>query len=108
MAAVLAPADWEELIAAFREHKLISGEIQPATWHRVYRHPMNQVLGAVVVWPWVAGRERLLPGVGKGEPLTANGVALSDSDSMEELRLHPVHSFLFQQRSGLYSAAPRR
>jgi hypothetical protein len=108
MAAVLAPSDWEELIAAFREHKMISGEIKPSTWHRVYRHPMNQVLGAVVVWPWVAGRERLLPGVGKGEPLTANGVALSDSDSMEELRLHPVHSFLFQQRSGLYSAAPRR
>ena len=47
MAAVLAPADWEELIAAFREHKLISGEIKPSTWHRVYRHHMNHVLGAV-------------------------------------------------------------
>ena len=47
MAAVLAPADWEELIAAFREHKLISGEIKPPTWHRVYRHHMNLVLGAV-------------------------------------------------------------
>jgi hypothetical protein len=41
MAAVLAPGDWEELIAAFREHKLISGEIKPSTWHRVYRHHMN-------------------------------------------------------------------
>jgi hypothetical protein len=37
------------LIAAFREHKLISGEIKPSTWHRVYRHHMNQVLGAVAV-----------------------------------------------------------
>jgi len=35
MAAVLAPGDWEELIAAFREHKLISGEIKPSAWHRV-------------------------------------------------------------------------
>ena len=49
MAAVLAPGDWEELIAAFREHKLISGEIKPSTWHRVYRHHMNHVLGAVAV-----------------------------------------------------------
>ena len=47
MAAVLAPRGWEELIAAFREHKLISGEIKPSTWHRVYRHHMNHVLGAV-------------------------------------------------------------
>jgi integrase len=49
MAAVLAPGDWEGLIAAFREHKLISGEIKPSTWHRVYRHHMNHVLGAVAV-----------------------------------------------------------
>ncbi|MCE2839594.1 MAG: hypothetical protein LW834_22050 [Cyanobium sp. 49614_E6] len=49
MAAVLAPGDWEELIDAFREHKLISGEIKPSTWHRVYRHHMNHVLGAVAV-----------------------------------------------------------
>ncbi|MFM7549625.1 MAG: hypothetical protein ACKO8I_12315 [Cyanobacteriota bacterium] len=47
MAAVLALGDWDELIAASREHKLISGEIKPSTWHRVYRHPMNHVLGAV-------------------------------------------------------------
>jgi hypothetical protein len=47
MAAALAPGDWEELITAFREHKLISGEIKPSTWHRVYRHHMNHVLGAV-------------------------------------------------------------
>jgi len=51
------------------------------------------------------GRERLLPVDGKGQPLTADGVALSDGDYMEELRRHPVFSFLFQQRSGLYSAA---
>jgi hypothetical protein len=49
MAAVLAPGDWEELIAAFREHKLISGEIKPSTWHRVYRHHMNHVLGSVAM-----------------------------------------------------------
>ncbi len=53
----------------------------------------------------VDGRERLLPVDGKGQPLTADGVALSDGDTMEELRHHPVYSFLFQQRSGLYSAA---
>jgi hypothetical protein len=53
----------------------------------------------------VEGRERLLPVDGKGQPLTADGVALSDGDYMEELRRHPVYSFLFQQRSGLYSAA---
>jgi hypothetical protein len=51
------------------------------------------------------GRERLLPVDGKGQPLTADGVALCDGDYMEELRRHPVYSFLFQQRSGLYSAA---
>ena len=51
------------------------------------------------------GRERLLPIDGKGQPLTADGVALCDGDYMEELRRHPVYSFLFQQRSGLYSAA---
>jgi hypothetical protein len=53
----------------------------------------------------VDGRERLLPVDGKGQPLTADGVALSDGDYIEELRRHPVYSFLFQQRSGLYSAA---
>jgi len=53
----------------------------------------------------VEGRERLVPVDGKGQPLTADGVALSDGDYMEELRRHPVYSFLFQQRSGLYSAA---
>jgi len=51
----------------------------------------------------VDGRERLLPVDGKGQPLTADGVALSDGDYMEELRRHPVFSFLFQQRSGLYA-----
>ena len=49
------------------------------------------------------GRERLLPVDGKGQPLTADGVALCDGDYMEELRRHPVFSFLFQQRSGLYA-----
>jgi hypothetical protein len=53
----------------------------------------------------VDGRERLLPVDGKGQPLTLDGVALSDGDYMEELRRHPVYSFLFQQRSGLYAAA---
>jgi len=51
----------------------------------------------------VEGRERLLPVDGKGQPLTADGVALCDGDYMEELRRHPVFSFLFQQRSGLYA-----
>jgi len=51
----------------------------------------------------VDGRERLIPVDGKGQPLTADGVALCDGDYMEELRRHPVFSFLFQQRSGLYT-----
>jgi hypothetical protein len=51
----------------------------------------------------VDGRERLLPVDGKGQPLTADGVAVCDGDYMEELRRHPVFSFLFQQRSGLYA-----
>ena len=51
----------------------------------------------------VDGRERLLPVNGKGQPLIADGVALCDGDYMEELRRHPVFSFLFQQRSGLYA-----
>ena len=51
----------------------------------------------------VDGRERLLPVDGKGQPLTADGVALCDGDYMEELRRHPVFSFLFRQRSGLYA-----
>ena len=29
------PRGGVELIAALREHKLISGEIKPSTWHRV-------------------------------------------------------------------------
>ena len=48
-AALHAPGDWDALISAFREHKLISGEIKPSTWHRVYRHHMNHVLAAVAV-----------------------------------------------------------
>ena len=52
----------------------------------------------------VDGRERLLPVDGKGQPLTADGVALCDGDYMEELRRHPVYSFLFQQRNGLYQS----
>jgi hypothetical protein len=56
--------------------------------------------------PWLSGpgwraASGCCRGVGKGEPLTANGVALSDSDDMEELRLHPVYSFRFQHRRAL-------
>jgi integrase len=47
MARGLAPGGWDELITAFREHKLISGEIKPSTWHRVYRHHMKHVLAAM-------------------------------------------------------------
>jgi hypothetical protein len=43
MAAVLTLGDWDELIAAFREHKLISGEIKPSTWHWVYRHHLHHL-----------------------------------------------------------------
>jgi len=46
------------------------------------------------------GRERLEPIDGKGQPFSADGVALSAADYVEELRRHPVFSFLFQQRGG--------
>jgi hypothetical protein len=42
-----APAHWAGLVSSFREHKLISGKIKSSTWHRVYRHHMNHVLGAM-------------------------------------------------------------
>jgi len=50
------------------------------------------------------GKERLEPVDTAGQPYALDGVALSSSDYMEELRRHPVYSFLFQQRSGLYQS----
>lgn len=50
------------------------------------------------------GRERLEPIDAAGQPYALDGVALSASDYMEELRRHPVYSFLFQQRNGLYQS----
>jgi hypothetical protein len=50
----------------------------------------------------IDGRERLEPIDTAGQPYALDGVALSASDYMEELRRHPVYSFLFQQRNGLY------
>jgi hypothetical protein len=52
------------------------------------------------------GRERLEPIDGKGQPLSADGVALSAADYVEELRRHPVFSFLFQQRGGPFPSPP--
>ena len=52
----------------------------------------------------IEGRERLEPIDGAGQPYALDGVALTASDYMEELRRHPVYSFLFQQRSGLYQS----
>ena len=46
------------------------------------------------------GRERLQPIDARAQPLSVDGVALSAADYMEELRRHPVYSFLFQQRGG--------
>ncbi|MFU8886627.1 MAG: hypothetical protein ACNA8O_14365 [Cyanobacteriota bacterium] len=51
------------------------------------------------------GRERLEPVDAAGQPYALDGVALSASDYMEELRRHPVYSFLFQQRNGLYQSS---
>lgn len=53
----------------------------------------------------VDGRERLEPIDGKGQPVSADGVALSAADYMEELRRHPVYSFLFQQRGVPFASA---
>jgi hypothetical protein len=50
------------------------------------------------------GREGLVPLDGKGQPLSRDGVVVTAADRVEELRRHPVYSFLFQQRSGLYPA----
>ena len=81
MAAVVAPGDWEVLIAAFREHKLISGEIKPSTWHRVYRHHMNHVLGAVAVAaPPQNAKQLLEPRLGEyWEPPQDRGEAVGRS-----------------------------
>jgi hypothetical protein len=51
------------------------------------------------------GRERLEPIDAAGQPYALDGVALSAADYMEELRRHPVYSFLFQQRNGLYQSS---
>jgi hypothetical protein len=51
------------------------------------------------------GRERLEPIDAAGQPYALDGVALSAADHMEELRRHPVFSFLFQQRNGLYQSS---
>jgi len=37
-AAPLSIEDWSELIGAFRDYKLLSGEIKGSSWERVYRH----------------------------------------------------------------------
>lgn len=50
------------------------------------------------------GKERLEPIDAAGQPYALDGVALSATDYVEELRRHPVYSFLFQQRSGLYQS----
>lgn len=59
-AALHDPGDWDALIAAFREHKLISGEIKPSIWHRVYRHQMNLELGAIAGAPPPQNAKQLL------------------------------------------------
>jgi len=41
------PCSWPDLVAAYREHKLLSGEIKASTWHRVHRHHMKHVLEAM-------------------------------------------------------------
>jgi hypothetical protein len=64
-AALDAPGDWDALIAAFPEYKLISGEIKPSTWHRVYRHPMNHVLGAAAAPDPPQNAKQLLEGLAR-------------------------------------------
>ena len=49
VAAPLSIEDWSELIEAFRDYKLLSGEIKGSTWERVYRHHMKHVLGAMAM-----------------------------------------------------------
>lgn len=48
-AAPLSIEDRSALIEAFRDFKLLSGEIKGSTWERVYRHHMKHVLGAMAM-----------------------------------------------------------
>jgi hypothetical protein len=51
------------------------------------------------------GKDRLEPLDQKNQPLALDGVTVSAADYMEELRTHPVFSFLFQQRGGAFTNA---
>ncbi|MFO8237895.1 MAG: hypothetical protein R6U00_06495, partial [Prochlorococcaceae cyanobacterium] len=61
----LSVEEWSELIQAFREHKLLSGEIKDSTWHRVYRHHMKHVLGALALPSPPQNAKQLLEGLAR-------------------------------------------
>jgi integrase len=64
-AAALSIEDWSELIEAFRDYKLLSGEIKGSTWERVYRHHMKHVLGAMAMPAPPQNAKQLLEGLAK-------------------------------------------
>jgi hypothetical protein len=63
--APLSIQDWSELIEAFRDYKLLSGEINGSTWERVYRHHMKHVLGAMAMPSPPQNAKQLLEGLAK-------------------------------------------
>ncbi|MCT0228406.1 hypothetical protein KQ300_09455 [Synechococcus sp. CS-1331] len=64
-AAPLSIEDWSELIEAFRDYKLLSGEIKDSTWERVYRHHMKHALGAIAMPAPPQNAKQLLEGLAK-------------------------------------------
>jgi integrase len=61
----LSVEEWSDLIEAFREHKLLSGEIKASTWQRVYRHHMKHVLGAMAMPSPPQNAKQLLEGLAR-------------------------------------------
>lgn len=61
----LSVEEWSDLIEAFREHKLLSGEIKASTWQRVYRHHIKYVLGAMALPSPPQNAKQLLEGLAK-------------------------------------------
>lgn len=64
-AAALKIEDWSELIEAFGDYKLLSGEIKGPTWEPFYRHHMKHVLGAMAMPAPPQNSKQLLEGLAK-------------------------------------------
>ena len=64
-AAPLSIEVWSELSEAFRDSKLLSGEIKGSAWERIYRHHMKHGLGAMAMPGPLQHAPQLLEGLAK-------------------------------------------